>query len=139
MAQEVVADVSQVQGFVGIGRRVLYEYWGLISNRGLAIMVIVEIVSEKVGPERLFDGDVQISFYHVESRDDVHRLAELFANLVGDHVGCFAGEFDVGEDHDGAVALELFAGGLDEFGVSLYVNLVEGFQCVLEGGGQDAF
>lgn len=90
-------------------------------------MFFVKVLGEILCPEGFFDRDVEISFHHVESRYDVQCLLELGANFVGDHVGCFACEFDVGEYHDGAVAGELFAGWLDEFGVGVYVDLIEAF------------
>ena len=112
VSQQVVADVSQVKGLVGVGRGV-FDHYGTARRCGLPEGVVCRDLPEACGPECTVEREIQESLDYVE-RLDFRRIGhQVFADLRRRGFGRLAAGFEQGEHHERIVALELFAGFLN--------------------------
>ena len=108
VAEEVVADVSQVQRLVGVGRRVLNHYGA--TRRGChAIILRGGNLGKACRPERGIHNEVKETLYHVETLYLGGRGHNLLAELRCRGLGRLARRTQQREDHNRVVALELLA------------------------------
>ena len=112
VAQQVIADMAQVQRLVGVGRRVL-DHHGAARRRGLAEMFVGGDLLEAGRPERAVEREVQESLDDVERRDLRHVGCHVFAYLGRSGLGRLAAAAQQRKGHEGVVALEFPAGFLN--------------------------
>ena len=114
-SQQVVADVSQVQGLVGIGRGVFHHHRRRFRVGRAASEVLCAIRGRKLVDKNILrEFDVQETFHDVESTHHVgDPLHQRFADLPGGLFGGFVRSLRVGEYQQGYVAGKFFAGGLE--------------------------
>ena len=111
--QQVVAHVSQVQGLVGVGRRILnHHQLAVVGSSGKAIVGRLGDMLEHAGPERGLDGDVQEALDNVELLDGVAVGQHMLANLLSRHVGRLVRRLQEGKYHNRLVALKFLLGRL---------------------------
>ena len=125
MAEQVVADMAEVQRLVGVGRGVLDQHGSLVAGFQPTITLIVRFPFQELQPEFLIDLQVQIAFHHVELLDTVQILKQLLADFRTERVGRLAGDFHPREHHDGKVAGEALPGGLHKVCIRFDVDVVQ--------------
>ena len=106
-AQQIIADVSEMQRLVCVGRRILHhDEWRLFRNGHKAITLVCIDFSEQFHPFGRSYDEVQKSLDHVEIG---HKAC--FFQISTDFGGCFLGflfgNAEQGEHHQGEVAFKL--------------------------------
>ena len=112
VAQQVVADMPQVQGFVGIGRRI-FDHDRAPGGRGLPEIGIGSDLVKTRRPESAVEHEVQKTLDDIERLDfgDVGR--HITADLGRSGFGRLAASSQQRKRHEGVIALELPAGLLN--------------------------
>ena len=111
VSQQVVADVSQVKGLVGVGRGV-FDHYGTARRCGLPEGVVCRDLPEACGPECTVEREIQESLDYVERLDFGGGETPASSGMKGDHlVGKYYVEFD---KHYKAQIKELVAAGQSE-------------------------
>ena len=113
VAEQIVAHVAQMEGFVGVGRRVLHHE----QRRGIIRLYGAEIGSVEDGcqhgiPESGRHHYVEKTLHHIEAGHSRFVVDKPLANLGPHGFGSLAGGFDKGKYHHCEVALEFLSGGL---------------------------
>ena len=112
ISQEVIADMPQVQGLVGIGRRI-FDHDRAARRSGLPELGVGGDLGETRRPERTAERKVQKTLDDVERLDfgDVGREPLTYLGSRG--FGRLAASSQQGKHDEGIVALELPAGLLN--------------------------
>ena len=107
-AEKIVTDMTQVQGFVCVGRGIFYDY--ILARDGVAAKLAVLMVGlEEIHPELVRNQQVEKAFHHIELGNHVRLLDHLSTHLVGQLLGIAACQLHEGKHHNGHVALKLGA------------------------------
>ena len=112
VTQQVVADMAQMQGFVGVGRRV-FDHHRTSRVGSLPEVRIGGDLRKTGGPERAVEGQVQETLDDVERLDFRHVGRHIFAYLGRGGFGRLAASSQQRKRHEGVIALELPAGLLN--------------------------
>ena len=93
VTEQVVAYVSQVEGLVGVGRRVLDHYKRRIFCDGNCAPVLCAVnLFQQANPMAWRYGEVEKSFHYVEFFHYIEFLLQSLANLLSRLFGAFLGE-----------------------------------------------
>ncbi len=139
IAQQVVAHVAQVEGFVGVGRRVFDHHQGrLVGGLFQSVGGVGGDALQHAVPVAGLDHDVQEAFHHIEALYGGLVGHEPFADFLTDGLGGLAGGFHPREHHHGEVALKLLAGGLGYNRFGSGVSSVKLFDGAAYGARYDA-
>ena len=128
-AQQVVADVSQMEGLVGVGRRI-FHHDGFGAGQCLAEAVggVGSLAVDEIGPVAVGHREVEETFDDVVARYLGHGLADCRAQLVAHLLRRLARLFDVWEHHHGIVPFEFFLGGLEHHCVGSSLDAIKSFE-----------
>jgi hypothetical protein len=133
-AQKVVADVTQMEWFVGVGRGILdhhgFGIWGGVTK---AETGVVNVVGYKTAPIAVGHREVEKPFYSLEGADFLHRLDNSGTQFSRHSVGGLASHLDVRKYDDSIVALKIFAGVLQHYRIGRYLGPIEMFHCIGNG------
>ena len=140
VAQEVVAHVSQVEGLVGVGRRILYHHQGrLRRGGGQPILLLGVDVVQQFNPGRRGNGEVEEALDDVVGGHGGLVGGEVFAYLLRRLFRSLARHAQEGEHHQGQVSFKLFLRLLQLHVLCGHVLPVECLEAVHDGGGQFFF
>ena len=108
-SEQIVADVTEVEGFVGVGRRVLYHHERAVVCDGQEAELGVRLYPlEQLYPLTRTDAEVEEALYGIECADDLwHLLLQTFANLLRRSVWSLVTHLGKGEHNEGYLSLEL--------------------------------
>ncbi len=138
VAEQDIAEVAQVEGLVGVGRRVFDHYQRSVGcGRGQSVVGRLGYVAQHCVPVGRLDDYVQEAFDNVETVDGRFVVDQPVAYFRADLLGRLAGGLDPGKSHYGQVALKLLAGGLRHDGVGGRVDAVEFFDGTAHGLGDN--
>ena len=127
VSEQVVADVAEVEGLVGVGRGVLYHHQGSVRGwREDAEVRVGGDAEELPGPVGGVDGEVEEALDDVVGADAVDVFYEPLADGLGGVFGLCLGGTQEGEDDHGVVAIEALAGGAGHGALYVCVRAVEG-------------
>ena len=125
IAQEVVAHVPEVQGFVGVGRRVLDHHQAVVGGPCSVGGVCMDS-SQLRDPPGVGDAQVQEALHGIVLGDELLRVChQPFAYFRGYHLRGFAGSLHKGEDHYCHVALKLGTSLLQLYLFLIRLNAVQ--------------
>jgi hypothetical protein len=134
VAEKYVAQVAEVEGFVGVGRRVFDHDELAVSGDGTASEVLVGDDALKDGvPVGRLDDDVEEALDDIESLDGRLVGDKPRADFVAHGFGSLAGGLDPGEDDNGDVALEFLACGLRTYRFGSYIDIIKFFDSLCHG------
>ena len=102
--------MAQVQGLVGVGRRVFNHHQGRFGRSLLHAEALVAVDDlQQLQPGVVADAEVQEPLDDIVLADGLAVLHQVFAQLLGGLLRTLAGHLDKGEHHEGQVALKLAA------------------------------
>ena len=129
-AEQVVAHVSEVERFVGVGRRVLdHHQWRSLSDGLLAELLVQVHLVEQREPRLLVDDEVEETAHSVEVGDSLAVLLDVLANLARRLVGLLARNLKEREHYEREVALKLLLGLLKLHHLLCHFLTVKLFHC----------
>ena len=111
IAEKIVADVAEMQGLVGVGRRELHHH-RFAGGRQLAVFLGAEDACKALLPEQIAQAQVQEALHAVESSDFGAVFLKPGADGGCRSVGCCVRNAQKRENHKGEVSFELLAGYL---------------------------
>ncbi len=133
-AQQVVAHVAQVQGLVGVGRRVFYHHQGRAGVGGLLAVVRVGVdVGEQPCPRRRGHNEVEESLHHVVRRHRPAVVGEVASEVFGSVLRFLLRYLEQREHHEREVALKLALCLLELHHLLRHVLAVECLHAVDDG------
>ena len=113
MAKEVVPEVTEVKGFVGVGRAVLDHHMGGAARGLTTVIGCSGFTEEPITPELRIQFEVEESFHHVEVLDRAFCGHEGLSEDLGRGVRFHPAVARQREADEGAVTGELAPGLLD--------------------------
>ena len=128
--QQVVADMAEMEGLVGVGGRVFHHNRaGGGIGFGDAEVGVGSLVGDKADPIGVVDGEIKESLDDIEVRHLGDGLLDGGTQLVCHLLGRFARLFDIGEHHYSIVAHKLFFRCLKHHSVGRHLDAIKPFQC----------
>ena len=126
VAEQIVTNMTQVEGFVGVGRRV-FDHHRTTRCIGLTELLIGAHFGKTLCPEIGRKRDVQEALNDVECAHFGVVSHDVFAYFGSGCFGRFAATSQQGEDNEGKVALELFTCllNLEHFALLLSVECAD--------------
>ena len=107
-AQQVVADVSQVERFVGVGRRIFYHDEGRVGSSLLLAKLLVGVdVVEQSHPCLLGDDKVQKTFHNIVFGDVVAVLGQIGTYFLSGIFRFLFRHLEEWKDHQREVTLKV--------------------------------
>ena len=125
VSEEVVADMAQVQGLVGIRGGELHHD-ALAGSGKLAICVVGGDFGKGLVPIHRREGQVQETLHGVEGGDLRDILHEPRTDGVSRRIGGAVRNLEEREGHEGIISLELFPGHGNLQDILLYIGPVQG-------------
>ena len=131
VAQEVIAQVPEVQGLVGVGRTVLDH--GAATGIREGQDVGRSRPFQEAQPVAVGDRQVQEALDHVEALHLGHPGLQVLPHGLRGLLRPLTAQFQEGEHVDGDIPLELGAGGLEGKAVGRDVRPEQGLKDFLNG------
>ena len=139
-SEQVVANVTEVEGFVGVGRGVFDHGEGaLFTGCGEAVTLIGVDVLEELDPLFGRDGEVEEALDDVERRYEVGVFDQPQCEVFSGVFGLSLGNAQEGEGDHGEVSLEVGARFLNLHLFGGDVGAVAGFDGLDDGVGEQLF
>ena len=112
VTQKIVADVAEVEGLVGVGRRIFHHhkirFGSLLADSPILIR---RNVMEQTKPIGGADAEVKETFHHIEFLYSLYIFREPFADFSGCGLWILMRSFKEWENHYCEVALKFFLSG----------------------------
>jgi len=106
-SQQVVTDMSQVKGLVGVGGGVFdHDHFGVVFRTFHAVIFIFNGLPEKVEPYAVVQGDIQETIDDVKASHFGGVGPEVCAECTGHFCRAFPGGLYHGKDHQGQIPFE---------------------------------
>ena len=109
ITQQVITNVAQVKGFIGVGRRVLNHHQrGIFICRYNAILRIGMNFIKQFDPRSRRNGQIQETFDHIKSCHSRFIGFQILTDFLCGLLRALLRHFQEGEYHKGEVSFKLF-------------------------------
>ena len=118
--------MTEMEGFVGIRRRVFnHHQWTLFCHGAMAIVLVVIDGLKHLQPCFAGDDEVKEALHHIEGGNGLTVLLEILAQLLCHLLGLLAGHLDKGEHHEGEMSLKLTFCLLQQHHIGCHILAIE--------------